>query len=226
MVSTRVCPGRKRPRRGTRLGGWDKVSGVGKADDDEARSCSSSETLRTREGGDTKGKWAGNDAHLHAELQQWAGAMERRRPRAWRRRRHGLGLRGKETAAAGCAEPRAQGGSFIGPPRALACGPRAARGWRLYRATAGLGLEPDSGSRSRTTPTGGSRLSASERRGGGSWRARGPLGSGERNRSRCWAGPRGGGGRKKKSLAGLGRTGREGERDKEKERVAGPKEKN
>jgi hypothetical protein len=30
-----------------------------------------------------------------------------------------LGLRGKEAAAAGCAEPRARGGGFIGWPRGL-----------------------------------------------------------------------------------------------------------
>jgi hypothetical protein len=30
-----------------------------------------------------------------------------------------LGLRGKEAAAAGCVEPRARGGGFIGRPRSL-----------------------------------------------------------------------------------------------------------
>jgi hypothetical protein len=45
------------------------------------------------------------------------GAVRRWRPQAWRRRRCRLGLRGKEAAVAGCAEPRAWDGGFIGRPR-------------------------------------------------------------------------------------------------------------
>jgi hypothetical protein len=61
-----------------------------------------------------------------------------------------------------------------------------ARGRRPCRAVAGLGLEAESGSRSGTTPTGRPRLSASERRGGESWREGGLLGRGIEVRS--WLG--------------------------------------
>jgi hypothetical protein len=40
--------------------GWDKAPGAG-------------------ESGETEGKRAGDDAHLHAELRQWAAATERQR---------------------------------------------------------------------------------------------------------------------------------------------------
>jgi hypothetical protein len=49
----------------------------GKADGGGARSRSSGETLRAREGGGTEAKRSGDDVHLHAELLRRAGAMER-----------------------------------------------------------------------------------------------------------------------------------------------------
>jgi hypothetical protein len=107
---------------------------------------------------------------------------------------------------------------------ALTCGLEVAHGRRACCAVAGLGLEPKSGSRSGTTPTGETHLLASERRGGGRWRPGGPLGRGREERSNCWAEPRGGG-RRKERPAGLGRAGREGERGKKKREWAGPKEK-
>jgi hypothetical protein len=51
--------------------------GPGKADGGSVRSWTSGEQSCTREGREKEGKPAGDDAHLHAELQQWAGATER-----------------------------------------------------------------------------------------------------------------------------------------------------
>jgi hypothetical protein len=93
-----------------------------------------------------------------------------------RRWRCGLGFAKQEAVAAGCAQPRAQGGNFIARPRDLgvwAWG--SARQGRPYRAVAGLGLEPESGSRWKTRPTGGARLSAREK--------------GEKRRGAGWLGP-------------------------------------
>jgi hypothetical protein len=68
-----------------------------------------------------RGEKAGDNAHLHAELRRRAGATKRRRsgetaasPSLAAKAAVRLGLRGKEAAAAGCAEPRARGGGFIG----------------------------------------------------------------------------------------------------------------
>jgi hypothetical protein len=52
--------------------------GPRKADDGGARSRSSGEALRAREGGETEGKSACDDVHLHMELRQRAGAVHRR----------------------------------------------------------------------------------------------------------------------------------------------------
>jgi hypothetical protein len=71
-----------------------------------------------------EGKKAGDDAHLHAELRQRAGATERRRsgetaagPSLGAKAAARLGLRSKEAVAAGLAGPRARGGGFIGRQR-------------------------------------------------------------------------------------------------------------
>jgi hypothetical protein len=112
------------------------------------------------------------------------------RRRRWRR----LGPRGKEAAAAGCAEPRARDGGFIGRPWGL--GMRAqssARRRRPCRAVAGLGVEPESGSRSGTTPTGGPRLSVREK---------------ERREKGHAGGLTGPEDRRVQAAAGLGRAGR------------------
>jgi hypothetical protein len=62
----------------------------------------------------------------------------------------------REAAAASSTEPMALGGAFNRAAAALACGPRRhAEGW-MCRVAAGLGLEPESGSRSGTAPSGGS----------------------------------------------------------------------
>jgi hypothetical protein len=82
---------------------------------------------------------------------------------------------------------------------------RAAHGRRPCRAVAGLGLEPESGSRSGTTPTGGPRLLASEK---GEERA-GVRWAGERS----WAGWAARGGKKKEKASWAGPCGRkEGKR--------------
>jgi hypothetical protein len=48
----------------------------GKADGGGARSWSPGEQSCARKGGEKGGKPAGDDAHLHMELRQWAGVME------------------------------------------------------------------------------------------------------------------------------------------------------
>jgi hypothetical protein len=74
-----------------------------------------------REGGETGAKEAGDDAHLHTELWQQAGVMERR----WSSETAAslclavkvaarLGFTKQEAATAGFTESRARGGGFIG----------------------------------------------------------------------------------------------------------------
>jgi hypothetical protein len=99
---------------------------------------------------------------------------------------------------------------------------------RPCHAAAGLGLEPESSSRSGTTPIGGVRLSVREGEGEeGSWHASGPsrgkekLGRMEEEGKEelgCWARPHGG--EKRKRLAGLGRAG--GKEERERPGWAGP----
>jgi hypothetical protein len=60
----------------------------------------------------------------------------------WRRRRCRLGLRGKDAAAAECAEPRARGGGFIVRPRGLGVRARGV----TRRGRPGLVPRLDSGS--------------------------------------------------------------------------------
>jgi hypothetical protein len=118
----------------------------------------------------------------------------------------GYGLRGE---GGGCRlrEPRVRGGGFIGAAEgASTCRPRAPR-WRRQRATAGLRVDPESGSRSGKDPTGGSRLASRERgrdgSGLGRWAGR------EIGGAASWAGPRGE--KEKGQLAGpCGRKGRRG----------------
>jgi hypothetical protein len=83
---------------------------------------------------------------------------------AWRRRRWRLGLRGMEAATAECVEPRARGGGFLGRLRGLGVRARGStRRRRPCHAVARLELEPESGSRSGMTPTGGACLLAREK---------------------------------------------------------------
>jgi hypothetical protein len=65
-----------------------------------------------------------------------------------------------DAATVSFAEPRAQGGALNKAAAALACGLGRCAAGRLCRVTAGLGLEPESGSRSGTALTGGSHPSA------------------------------------------------------------------
>jgi hypothetical protein len=107
--------------------------------------------VRRRE---TEGKRAGDDAHLHAELQQRAGVMERRDGGVPKLGSEGGGatrVGRQKAAAAGCAEPRARGGGFIGRPRASACAPGG------VHAAARLRFESKPGScwRLGMTPAGG-----------------------------------------------------------------------
>jgi hypothetical protein len=75
--------------------------------------------LRAREGEETEGIRAGDNAHLHMELLQWAGAMERRDGGVPELGGEGGGaarVARQKAAAAGLADPRARGGGFIGRP--------------------------------------------------------------------------------------------------------------
>jgi hypothetical protein len=114
------------------------------------------------------------------------------------------------------------------------------RAWgRPCLAVAGLGLEPESGSRSGTTPTGGSQLSTRGRRGQGSWCAGGPLGrggsvgpaaglgravEGRRERKASLAGPCGEE-REKRKAGWAWAAWKKRERKKRKREWAGPKKK-
>jgi hypothetical protein len=66
----------------------------------------------------------------------------------------------REAAAASYAESMARGDALNRAAAALACGPRRRTVGQPCRVAAGLGLEPESGSRSGTAPTGGSHPSA------------------------------------------------------------------
>jgi hypothetical protein len=66
----------------------------------------------------------------------------------------------QEAATASSAEPRARGGALSSAAAALACGLRRRAVGRPCRVAAGLGLEPESGSRSGTSLTGESHPSA------------------------------------------------------------------
>jgi hypothetical protein len=93
------------------------------------------------------------------------------------------------------------GGGFIGRPRKPSrAGPGQRVRWRPCCAMAGLGLEPESGSRSGTKPIGGPRLSAREK--------------GE-ERGAWWAGWAGGGENGADWARPCGRKGRRGERERE-----------
>jgi hypothetical protein len=112
----------------------------------------------------------------------------------------------QKAAAAGLADPRARGGRGSLDVRA-----QAARGWRPCRTMAGLGLEPESSSRSGMTPQAGlacqrSRRERRELARGGLVKEAGP------------AGLRGEG--RKKRPGGLGRAG--GRKGKERPGWAGP----
>jgi hypothetical protein len=108
-------------------------------------------------------------------------------------------------------------------PRRAGSGRRAGGGGA--RAMAGLGLEFEPGLRSGTSPTGGSRLAAREKKGRRELGAGWAVGPGKgRSGAGCWARPHG---REKKRKGQLGRSLRDkkGEREKERESEPGPKRK-
>jgi hypothetical protein len=109
------------------------------------------------------------------------------------------------------------------------CGPGAPLG-RRRRAAAGLGIEPESGSRSGMTPIGGARLVVGERKGRREGAPVGPLGREGREtrksparlgcvvkkRKAGWAGPCGRKKKKREEEKEMGRAKRKGGGAKEK----------
>jgi hypothetical protein len=95
----------------------------------------------------------------------------------------------------------------------------SARRGRPCRAVAGLGLEPESGSRSGTTPTGRPRLSAREKGRREKGRAGGVTGPGEKAIRLGQLGRVGRKGGKEERPARLGPRGRKKREGKEEERV-------
>jgi hypothetical protein len=121
-----------------------------------------------------------------------------------------------EAATAGFAGTRARGGGFIVQPRGL--GVRA-------RGAAQAEAVPQPGSSLRMSPSGGTCLSARERRerrGGGWTGPAGPRGSEEKKRKAGWAGPCG---RKEREGAGQAGLGCVGKRKEEEEDGLGQEEK-
>jgi hypothetical protein len=212
--------GRMRVLRGTHLGAWVGKTGAGGGCTVAARGRGALARNRACRKAGKRGKW-GQRCSLPqpgapVALAQRQKALERRRVGQLRCSgdrlarlgfaRRGRRLRVEEIEGAGRQLYRAAEG-------ASTWGLGAPHGRRRRRAAAGLGVEPESSSRSRTDPTGGAHLAVRER---GRWERRVGLGR------RGWEGggatrlgrlDRAGEKKKVGSAGTCGRKGRRGKRD-------------
>jgi hypothetical protein len=164
-ISTRVWPGRKTARRGTRLGAWNEAPGAEEGGRWRGAARRQQRASFTAGRGEEEGKQAGEDPHPKAELQWQLAATEGRRggDRDGDRgaaAKMAAGARVCETRGGGCGFCGTEGacGGFIGQPR----GPWRA-GLSGGHAAAGLGSESELSLK--MSPTGRPRLAARERKG-------------------------------------------------------------
>jgi hypothetical protein len=224
-VLTRVCTGRTRVLRGTRLGGRVGETEPGKGGRRRRAVVELQRAIFTAGRQGRRGNEAGEVPHPKAKLRWRLAATEERRGSdgdgdrgAAAKVAARLGFPRQEAVATGLTDPRARSGGFIGRPRGHGLRTRAScGGGRPCRGRTQRESEPGSSTRLGKTPTGGSRLSAREEgRREGSWAA-GPRGDG--SASRLGRAVRG----KKKGEERLARLGRVEEKERgERERENGP----